>query len=44
MDILKVNPLTQYGAPLEILAKFGGKTKYLEAVKELEQELYKSGA
>lgn len=44
MDILKVKPLTDYGSALEILAYFGGKAQYLEAVKELEQELYKVGA
>lgn len=44
MDILKVKPLTDYGSPLEIIKQFGSKSKYLEAVKELEQELYKTGA
>ena len=44
MDILKVKPLTDYGSPLEIIKQFGSKAKYLEAVKELEQELYKSKA
>jgi len=44
MDILKVKPLTEYGSPLEIIKQFGSKAKYLEAVKELEQELYKTGA
>jgi type I restriction enzyme R subunit len=44
MDILKVKPLTDYGSPLEIIKKFGTKNKYIEAVRELEQELYKSGA
>ena len=42
MDILKVKPLTDYGSPLEIIKQFGSKAKYLEAVKELEQELYKT--
>lgn len=42
MDILKVKPLTDYGSPLEIIKQFGSKAKYMEAVKELEQELYKS--
>ena len=42
MDILKVKPLTDYGSPLEIIKQFGSKTKYIEAVKELEQELYKT--
>lgn len=44
MDILKVKPLTDYGSPLEIIKQFGSKAKYLEAIKELEKELYKTGA
>lgn len=45
MDILKVQPLTEYGSAIEIVnGIFGGKKKYMEAVKELEQELYKTGA
>ena len=42
MDVLKVKPLTDYGSPIEIINEFGNKEKYLEAVKELESELYKS--
>lgn len=42
MDILRVHPLTDFGSPVEILQGFGGKTKYLEAVRELENELYKT--
>lgn len=44
MEILRVKPLTDYGSPLEIIEQFGSKAKYLEAVKELEKELYKIGA
>jgi type I restriction enzyme R subunit len=44
MDILKVKPLDEFGGPLEIINQFGGKAKYMEAIKELEQELYKQGA
>jgi type I restriction enzyme R subunit len=44
MDILKVKPLTDYGSPLEIIKQFGSKAKYLKAIKELEQELYKTGS
>jgi len=44
MDILKVKPLTDLGSPIEIIKQFGSKAKYLEAVKELETELYKTGA
>jgi len=42
MEVLKVKPLTEYGSPMEIISEFGSKEKYLEAVKELEKELYKS--
>jgi predicted GIY-YIG superfamily endonuclease len=44
MDILRVRPLDQFGGPLEIIDQFGGKKQYLQALKELEQELYKTGA
>lgn len=44
MDILKVRPLTDFGSPLEIIKQFGSKAKYQEAVKELEQQLYRTGA
>ena len=40
MDILRVQPLTEFGSPIEIINQFGSKTKYLEALKELETELY----
>lgn len=42
MEVLKVKPLTDYGSPVEIVREFGNKEGYLEAVKELEKELYKS--
>ena len=41
MEVLKVKPLTDYGSPVEIIKEFGDKDKYLEAIKELEIELYK---
>ena len=40
IDILKVKPLDEFGGPLEIINQFGGKAKYMEAIKELEYELY----
>ncbi len=40
---MKVKPLTDYGSPIEIIKQFGSKEKYQKAVKELEQELYKTG-
>lgn len=44
IDILKVKPLTDFGSPMEIIKKFGSKAKYLETIKELEYELYNTGA
>eukprot|EP01029_Cantina_marsupialis_P024210 TRINITY_DN6168_c0_g1_i1.p1 TRINITY_DN6168_c0_g1~~TRINITY_DN6168_c0_g1_i1.p1 ORF type:complete len:817 (-),score=96.74 TRINITY_DN6168_c0_g1_i1:617-3067(-) len=44
MDILKVKPLTDFGSPMEIIKEFGSKAKYLNAVQELEHELYNTGA
>jgi type I restriction enzyme, R subunit len=44
MEVLRVQPFTEYGSPVEIIKQFGSKAKYLEAIKELELELYKTGA
>ena len=41
MDVLRVRPLTDFGSPMEIIKEFGNKAQYLEAVRELENELYK---
>ncbi len=42
LDVLKVIPFDKIGSPTEIVKGiFGGKDKYLEAIKELENELYK---
>ena len=42
IKVLKEPPISDLGSPTEIIkGVFGGKDKYLEAVKELEQELYK---
>jgi len=40
MDVLKVQPLTRLGTPLEIIECFGSKEKYLKALRELEQQIY----
>lgn len=41
IDVLRVKPLDVFGSPLEIIRAFGGKDKYLYAIQELTQELYK---
>jgi type I restriction enzyme R subunit len=42
MEVLKLDPINQHGSPIEIIKAFGGKVDYLEALAELEQELYKA--
>jgi len=44
MDILKVDPLTKYGTPIEIIQLFGGKPFYLAAIQELETQIYQEVA
>ena len=41
MDILKLPPLSEMGTPIEIIKYFGDKSSYLEAIKELEEAIYK---
>ena len=38
--VLENAPFDRMGSPVSIAKLFGGKNKYLEAVKELEEELY----
>jgi type I restriction enzyme R subunit len=40
-EVLKLNPLNKLGTPVELIKAFGSKQKYMEALKELEKELYK---
>ncbi|MBA3701123.1 MAG: DEAD/DEAH box helicase family protein [Planctomycetes bacterium] len=42
LDILNVDPLTEFGTPIEILKLFGGKAGYLTALHDLENALYSS--
>lgn len=42
IEILKVKPFTDIGSPIEIISTFGSKSAYMEAVHDLENELYKS--
>lgn len=42
-EILKLEPFNKFGKPAKIASYFGGKEGYLNAVKELEEEIYKVG-
>ncbi len=40
-EVLRVSPFSHYGTPYEIVSNiFGGRDRYLTAVKELEENLY----
>lgn len=38
--VLELKPFDKFGNPLKIVKAFGGKKKYIEAIKELEKEIY----
>jgi type I restriction enzyme R subunit len=44
LEILKVDPLSGFGTPIEIINLFGGKPAYLAAIRELEEALYQEAA
>lgn len=39
-EILKVQPFTDFGSPVELIKSFGGRPEYLSAIQTLERELY----
>ena len=43
LKVLKVNPLRNFGTPVEIINLFGGKERYFEAIHELESHIYSGG-
>ena len=43
LEVLKVKPFTDFGSPMEIVNSFGSKKNYVQGVRELEFELYKTG-
>ena len=43
IDILNIRPFNSMGSPIDIIKFFGDKKKYLEALKELEDNIYSIG-
>ena len=41
-EVLKVQPFTEMGTPIELVGHFGGRQGYRDALRELEAELYKT--
>ena len=41
-EILQLDPFKKFGKPAKNATYFGGKAGYLQAIKELEEELYKA--
>jgi type I restriction enzyme R subunit len=39
-EVLKLQPFTDLGSPVELVKSFGGRPQYLAAVQSLERELY----
>ena len=42
LNVLRVQPFNQIGTVVEIIESFGGRERYLEALRGLEQELYRA--
>jgi type I restriction enzyme R subunit len=41
MDVLKVQPINQFGSPIEIVSYFGGREQYVEAVQYVQHLIYR---
>ncbi len=44
LEVLRIDPLSRLGTPHEIVSFFGGKPQYLQALQNLERELYAEAA
>lgn len=43
-EVLKLQPISDLGSPVELIKSFGGRPRYLQALKTLERELYSPAA
>ena len=42
LDVLRVPPFKQLGSPVELIKRFGGRPQYLQALRELEEQIYRA--
>ncbi|MBR6797892.1 MAG: DEAD/DEAH box helicase family protein [Opitutales bacterium] len=40
IEVLRLNPFIKFGSPAKIVSLFGGKSGYLNAIKQLENSIY----
>ena len=40
IEVLRVQPLSRLGSPVELIKRFGGRERYVAAVRDLERALY----
>ncbi|MCH1626124.1 EcoAI/FtnUII family type I restriction enzme subunit R [Fredinandcohnia quinoae] len=40
VQLLELNPFNKFGNPMKITKSFGGKNNYIQAIKELEKNIY----
>jgi type I restriction enzyme R subunit len=43
-EIIRLDPLSKLGSPMEIIRAFGGKPAYDAAIQSLTEELYRIAA
>lgn len=44
LNVLKLDPFNKMGSPMEIIQEFGGKDRYMEAIQQIEQDLYNTAS
>lgn len=44
IDVLRIDPIDEFGTPIEIINWFGGREAYVAAVAELEKQLYSTAS
>lgn len=43
-NVLKLDPFSKMGSPVELIQEFGGRDEYLQAIQRIEQDLYNTAS